>query len=444
MKKITFILTMLSIALFSAAQNYGDIEGSILINNYKKAKEELDKRMTNAKFISKPNAYLLKARIYSALATDSTLADDAARKMNQDADEAFAKYKEMDPGLELLKEMVYKDAPLYIYSNLFGYGQQDLNSEKWEQAYNTFKKVEGYSNLLAQQNLLNSPLDTAVYLYAGYTAERAGKTEEAVKHYMKLADANVGEGYENVYNFLVIHYFKKNDLANFEKYRQQGLRLFPQSEFFKNDQSDFAVGLDVNFSNQMKSLEAVLSKDPNDFKANFALGRLIFDTLYSTVDGAVPPANAAELETKMVDAFNKGIAADPNHDIILLFLGDHYVQKANKVVDDISKLENEINKKPGAKASKEETARLAELNKTYADLDEQTRIPYEKAAAIYAAKSTLSANEKQQYRNVAGFLGDIYTRKREAAEAKKSPDAKKLEAEEKKWNDLYMVLGKRN
>ena len=39
----------------------------MILQQYKKAKEDLDKNMGNAKFTSKPEAYLLKAAVYAGL-----------------------------------------------------------------------------------------------------------------------------------------------------------------------------------------------------------------------------------------------------------------------------------------------------------------------------------------------------------------------------------------
>jgi hypothetical protein len=92
--------------------------------------------------------------------------------------------------------------------------------------------------------------------------------------------------------------------------------------------------------------------------------------------------------------------------------------------------------KPGAMASKEDIAKRDLLDKQYADALEAERIPYEKAAAIFAAKTTLSIREKAQYRNLAGKIADVYTFKKTQAKGKPA-DVAKYEAEEKKWNDRY-------
>ncbi len=136
---------------------------------------------------------------------------------------------------------------------------------------------------------------------------------------MRLADNKVtGEGFESVYRFLVSYSFGKKDIPSFEKYKALGKEMFPKSEYFDYDKIDFAVGLETTFEGKVKALEEVLATDPNSYKANQILGEIIYDTLNSRFEGAVQPANASELETKMVIAFNKAAAAKPESEISFL------------------------------------------------------------------------------------------------------------------------------
>lgn len=92
--------------------------------------------------------------------------------------------------------------------------------------------------------------------------------------------------------------------------------------------------------------------------------------------------------------------------------------------------------KPGTQASKEDVAKRDALDVKYASTLEQARDPYEKAAAIFAKKEKLTGQEKQQYKKVAGYLGDIYQNK--IIKAKGNPaDVAKYTAEKKKWDDVY-------
>src|SRR5688572_1691549 len=415
MKKITFSLMMLMLALFVHAQTYDEIKQNVLLGQYKKAKEDVDKKMSNAKFASKPEAYILKATIYAALAADSSVKDTPeGATLRAESEAAFKKYREMEPGMELAKDAPYKNALINIYTNLFNVGYKQYEDKKPAEAFETFKKVDEYSAILSQQKLLNTPLDTNVVILAAVSAETSGNKDEAARYYGRLADAKIkGENYESIYRFLVTHYFTKNDMANFEKYKALGREVYPDSEFFTYDKTDFAVGLDNSFDKKMKSLEEVLAKDPGNYKANLSLGQLIYDTLNPKIEGSPAPANAAELEKRVVEAFNKAAEAKPDEALPYLVIGDYYVM-----------LQAEKYKK---------------TDKKYGELLEAGRVPYEKAAAVYAGKSSLNAGDKQQYKKAAGFLEDIYNYKKEQAKSKPA-DAAKFSAEAKKWGDLYASI----
>lgn len=417
MKKIAFFFTTLVLAVMVQAQSYDDIKNYLLLNQYKKAKEDVDKRLTNAKFASKPEAYILKASIYSAMAGDSAVLNTPeAATLRGESEAAFKKYQEMDPSMELLKDPVYQNAPVRIYSNLFTMGYKQYEDKQWAEAFETFKKVDHYSSVLSKQKLLNSDLDTNVVILAGITAESSNQKDDAAKYYQRLADARLtGNNYESIYRFLVTHYFTKKDMANFEKYKALGKELYPQSEFFTYDKTDFAVGLESDFNSKLKSLEDVLAKDPSDYKANLSIGQVIYDTLNSKAEGAVPPANAEELEKRMVAAFNAAGEAKPDEQLPYLVIGDYFVM-----------LKAEGLKRTDAK---------------YAEYLEAGREPYEKAAAIFAKKglSNLNGSDKQQYKKAAGFLEDIYNFKKEQAKGKPA-DIAKYTAEAKKWGDLYSSI----
>ena len=84
--------------------------------------------------------------------------------------------------------------------------------------------------------------------------------------------------------------------------------------------------------------------------------------------------------------------------------------------------------------------KVKKSDKKYGEYLEAGREPYEKAAEFFAKKPTpLSAQDKQQYKKVAGYLGDIYIAKKNKAKGKPADQAKFAD-EEKKWNDLYDTI----
>ncbi|MBC7872914.1 MAG: hypothetical protein H7Y01_02900, partial [Ferruginibacter sp.] len=280
---------------------------------------------------------------------------------------------------------------------------------------------------------------TNVLILAGITAENSSSKEEAVIYYSRLADSKItGEGFESVYRYLVSHYYNKKDMAAFEKYKALGKELYPKSEYFNYDKVDFAVGLQDNVDKKIASVEEILAADPNNFKGNEVLGEIIYDALNPKDETTALPANAAELEKKMVTAFTKAAAGKQGYEIPYLYMGDHFINKAVKVnkarEDHAAAMKTRT--KPGTMASKEDIAKRDALDKEYGDELENARDPYEKAAAIFAAKTTIEPRDKPQYKKAASYLADIYSYKKIMAKGKPADQAK-FAAEEKKWNEKW-------
>ncbi|MBC7946705.1 MAG: hypothetical protein H7Y42_02415 [Chitinophagaceae bacterium] len=443
MKKFLLLSTGLILAFAMQAQNYDVIKNLLILNQYKKAKDDLDKAWGNAKFVSKPEAYLLKATIYGGLAMDSAtrLTPDAPRILAE-AETAFAKYREMQPDVALLTDPIYKNAPINIYSSLFTAGYKDYEAKSWQAGFDKFKKVVDLSDLMIDKKIIQVAADTNSLLLAGITAENAGLKEEAVKYYSRMADMKAGgQGFEGIYRFLVNYYAVKKDNANFEKYKAIGKQLYPESQYFTYDKVDFAVGLEEDINKKIRSLEETLAADPSNQKATLLLGEIIYDTLNSRKEGAVQPSNAADLETKMVAAFIKAASFKADDEIPYLFIGDHFINKSIRTNDarEAHAAAMKARTKPGTQASKEDIAKRDALDNEYANTLDAAREPYEKAAAIFAKKEKLSGQDKQQYKKVSGYLGDIYMNKKIRAKGKPADQAK-YAADEKKWNDVYDTI----
>ncbi|MBK8952881.1 MAG: hypothetical protein IPM85_11955 [Chitinophagaceae bacterium] len=185
---------------------------------------------------------------------------------------------------------------------------------------------------------------------------------------------------------------------------------------------------------RLKAVEDVLATDPDNIKANQTLGELIYDTLNSRHEGAVLPDNEAELEKRMVNAFNKAFAGKSDTIISQIFLSDHFSNKVQRVNDKRSQHAKSIASK--AKPTPEDLKKRADLDKELSDVFEQMRVPAEKAADFYSKHGNLDAREKQNYKRMVSYLSDIFGNKKINAKGKPADQAK-YAAEEKKWNDLY-------
>jgi len=449
MKSLFLLLTLSLSAFFATAQNYDNIKTIMMLNQLDKAKADFDKAFTNAKFAGKPEAYIMKTAIYAGLAmSDAKKNTPESEQLTAEADAAFSKYKEMDPTMALISDPTYQNGPINLYSSYYTAGYNEYSAKKWQTSLVKLKKAIEYSDLLILKKILSSPVDTNVLILAAITAENSGNKEDAASYYTRLADAKIGgDGFEGVYRFLVSYSFAKKDMSAFEKYKALGKELFPKSEYFNYDKIDFAVGLMTNFNDKLKSLEEVLATDPDNYKANQVLGEIIYDTLNPKEDAPQDPLpNAAELEKKMKEAFEKSAKAKPETaEIPYLYMGDHFINKASKVNDrrEAHSKDMKARTKPGAMSSKEDIAKRDALDKEYGETLEQAREPYEKVAAIFANKvkqeNELEMRDKQQYKKAVSYLADIFAFKRAMAKGKPADQAK-YSAEEKKWTDAYDAI----
>jgi hypothetical protein len=445
MKKCLLFSLSIFLTITGWSQNYDPVKTLVMINQLDKAKADLDKSFTNTKYTAKPEAFILKAAVYAGVANMNGKKDTpAAAQIIEEADAAFTKYRELDPALSLISEPIYQNGIVMLYSNYYTFGYSDYNNKTYDKALGKLKKAIQYSDLLIKQKVLTSSLDTNVLILAAITAETGGYKDEAAAYYTKLADAKVeGDGYEGVYRYLVNYHFGKKNMEGFEKYKKLGKEVFPKSDYFDFDKVDFAVGLVDTFTEKLAAIDEVLASDPTNFKANQVLGEIIFDTLNPRDEGMVLPENYNELEKKMIDAFSFSSKARPNYEIPLLYVGDHYINKASRMEEKRTKHAQDMKArtKPGTMASKEDVAKRDALDKEYGDIMEGAKEPFLAAAAIFAERATkgeLEIRDKQQYKKVTSYLSEIYGLKKVMANKAKNPaDKAKWEAEEKKWNERY-------
>ena len=134
--------------------------------------------MTKPEFVAKPEAYILKAYIYSSLANSGANRNTAeADLLAAAADAAFTKYKQMDPSLGLLSDAIYQNAPVNLYGGYYVLGYNAFAAKNWDAAFNNMKKAVDYSDLLIGRNQLPVKIDTNVLILAGITAENNNKPD---------------------------------------------------------------------------------------------------------------------------------------------------------------------------------------------------------------------------------------------------------------------------
>jgi tetratricopeptide (TPR) repeat protein len=178
------------------AQKYDEAKNMMMLQQYDKAKESVDKNWSNPKYLAKPEAYILKASIYAQLGNMPDKGD-AGKAMVDEAEGLYQEYLKKDPARSLINDPAYANTPVVLYTNYINRGIAEYNKKDYKKALSLFEKSLFYSSYLNETKIANLPLDTTGQLLAGAAAQNIGDAEHdkiAMSHYKVLADANLGDG----------------------------------------------------------------------------------------------------------------------------------------------------------------------------------------------------------------------------------------------------------
>ncbi len=461
MKKIVITGVLLAVGFITAiAQKYDEAKSLMMLQQFDKAKESVDKNWTNAKYLTKPEAYILKAAVYAQVGSDPAKGD-AGKAMIEEADKLYAEYLVKDPKRTLVMDPAYTNAPIVLYTNYINQGIAQYNLKEYPKALELFEKSLYYSNFLNETGIAKLPLDTTGELLAGAAAQNIGDKEHdkiAMSHYKKLADARVaGDDGNTIYRFLARKSFDYDDIDGFNKYMALGKELYPNEEFYTFSEEDFLFSIEDPIEKR-KRIEKKLVVDPNNYKVQAAYGEYLFEQLNPKDLEAPLPEGSAEMEAQMVKAFEKAGEIEPENPGSYMNLANHFMNKSirsNNVLASHQKMMRDKQKantpepvkgKPTPKPPAPDPADVEKRKELTAVYENEITIAggyYEKASNIYAKKSEISGMDKQNYRNAVSYLIDINKELKNAAiRDKKTTDETKYAAAEKKYMDLYSSLNK--
>ncbi len=281
-KSFALLFTLLLGGTMAWSQSIESVKTFVMLGQMDKAKSEFDKASGNAKFMAKPEAYLLKTAIYAGISmTEENRNSAKGVELVKEAETAFEKYRSMEPAMTKFgEETIYQNGAINIYSNYYNQGLTDYNAKNWSDAIPKLQRAIAYSDLLIEKKILSYPLDTNLLILTGVVAEKAKDNAVATLAYGRLADARIGgTDFEGIYQYLVRYYFQQKDMSKFERYKKLGGELYPESEFFKLEQLDFAVGLVDAFDDKLKAINEILSGDPENYKAHDLRWSVLYDTI---------------------------------------------------------------------------------------------------------------------------------------------------------------------
>lgn len=421
MKKYCFMAILLFAGVAGFSQGIDDINKYHMLGQNKKAKELVDKYLSETKNANKAEGWYYKGRIYNAVSKDSGTSIADAMKLKMEAFEAFKKYQQLDPKEVSLKNDNYVWF-FDIYNGFFDIGAKEYNVKSYSGAFEGFKSaliVEDYTRSKNYEyNGYKFPsLDTSLIQNTAMAASQAKDTATAVTYYRKLTDANIGgENFFSIYTFLADYYLRKNDQANFAAMLDKGRAVYPEEKYWTELEID-AVEKTGNKEALYAKYEDLMKRYPTEYSWPYNLSVVLFNEVYT---GDTKPANVIALKERLTESLKAAIAiqGDKAADAKMLMTRHTY--------NDAYDYQDSSKKIKGAKP--EDLKKKKDIQALFLKKIDVC-IPYgEQVAAYYAAQATLKPIYKSNYKIVLDILSQLYTAKGDVKKAAEY-DKKKLEVD---------------
>jgi hypothetical protein len=423
------------------------------------AKTEIDKNAADPKFSGKAETFYWKSRIYAALYKDPV---SRAKTPNakEIADEAFAKYQQLDPSFNFVKEMMPEGPNGYfdMYQTCFAEGVRNFNGKRWDSAAYYFTSTVNTYDLIYKNKWTSAktPFDTTSILYLGYALQNAQKPAEAVQQYTRLADNMVFDtAYIDMYRFTLNHFITTKNEPQFKKYLAVSKEAYPTEQW-----DDFAMEyLDKNltlaektaFYDKESAAGTLKEFEYLQFGDWFANAR--------TKEKDMDSTQQAMYNIKSGDAYQKAYSLNNKNAIAAYNAGliyyNNFADYSDKYSDNIRTLQQlNVNKPPADKDPKKRPAQEAKfkeqtdaVKKLNTDLEKpinenlEASINWlEKSIDNLKGKTDLNRSEKMVFERSLDFLANLYEYKRDKVRGK---DMKLFDAYDAKYKE-YEGMHKKN
>jgi len=271
-----------------------------------KAKESIDKAITNDRTKDDPKTWAYRSLIYSSLAlSDST----KAAQQDQDlamAQQAIEKTKQLD------KKSEYKvnldNSGRYLAQIYAKKGIAQYNAKDFKNAAQSFKYV---SDVI--------PNDTTWMVNTAVASSNAQDYDQAIQYYSKVMKVKPSP---RLYQLIAQAQVDKKDSASYIKTVQEGLTKFPQDNTLITEEINYYLNKGQT-GQVMDKLRNAIDKDPKNSSLYVVLG-------------------SAYEKVKKVDSaeaiYKKAVAIDPKNFAANFNLGAIYYNRAALVLAKANKL----------------------------------------------------------------------------------------------------------
>lgn len=392
------------------AQNLDDVQEKISKGKYGEAKEKIDKVLSDAKGQKSANAWYYKGVIYNELAKDSTVNNTAYRL---EAFNALKKAQELDPK-NIMGELEQNWRLFDIYNYYYNAAIKEHNNKNYTVALGNYRNAIDVQRYINKKGFTYSnqglpALDTMLTLYAGSAAFLSKDTATGIAYFSDIANAKVkGKDYQEVYMMLVDHYNRAGDKTNLDRYVALGRELYPENDYWVYFELQ-DPSLRTDKARLLAKYEELMTKYPDQTVLPLDYSIEYFNYTYGDTKPADYDARQAKLQTSIQRAIDVNKSAEAYYLMVQHISNQIYdMQEANRAIAKSTKPED----------VKKRAANTAAINKKY----DESAVYAEKAAELFAERSTLKNVEKANYKNVLNQLVNYYKGKKNEAKVKQYED----------------------
>jgi tetratricopeptide (TPR) repeat protein len=459
MKKLLLTALLAVVGFLSQAQKLEKAKDLLSRKKLTDAKTEIDNVMTVEKNKTLADAWYTKAKIYGAIAADSSLKGSVPDARGT-ALESMKTYldmesKEKDAAKRNIQLTLDNNAPLIdLYTGYSKDAASFYNANNYNDAFLNFKKSLEVFDLLSAKNIVPIKLDTTTTLYAGISAEKAQKPDDAAIFYGKLAEAKAkGEGFVEIYKWLADYYRRKDDAANAAKFAALGKEVYPSDPFWTGFELDLAREKGTK-DELFKKYEQVIKENPDNYLFLFNYGVELYQTGYDP-DASKRPANSKELIDRATEVMGKTLEKKPDFANANMVLGQIYYNQGVEINNE----NKNIRPAGGVKLTPDQLKKKEDLRVETAKKFEQA-VPYlSKVDEVLDAQGKLKMEDKDNLKNALDLLIIIneekvnqLEQKKRQAEAKKDvagvksidADIKKVQESVTKYTDKYNNIDRKH
>jgi len=443
MKKL-FLTAMLAVLGFlSQAQKLEKAKDLLTRKKLTDAKTEIDNVLGVEKNKTNSEAWYTKAKIYGAIAADSSL-KSTVPDARATAFESMKQYLTLEAGVKdaakrNIQLTIDNNAPLIeLYTGYSKDAASFYNASNFNDAFVNFKKSLEVFDLMSEKGIIPIKLDTTTTLYAGISAEKAQKPDDAAVYYGKIAEAKAkGEGFVEIYKWLADYYRRKDDVANASKFSALGKEVYPTDPFWTGFDLDMAREKG-NKEDLFKKYEAVIKENPDNYLFLFNYGVELYQTGYDP-DASKRPANSKELISKAIEVMSKTLEKKPDFANANMVLGQIYYNQGVEINNE----NKNIRPSGGVKLTPDQLKKKDELRAETSKKFDQA-LPYlTKVDELLDSQGKLKMDEKDNLKNALDLLiiineekvNALEQKKRQAEAKKDAAGIKAIDAEIKKIQD---------